>query len=734
MSQVTLTEHPRFSLLQPKPTPPRVGDTHQVVAPDNDTLEKLLESATYSELVAIDFETRGTDYSLSDEETWVVGIGLAWDTGSCYIPLSIEYSPKVWKHLDFVIEHHAGIVAHNVYFDGGWIRRDYGAHAQWHACTYGLYMQLAGEGWTGQRWSLKNAMTDVLLWSDTNEGDLDQWLINNGHVKGHNKAKKELMYLAPPEILGKYCVLDAEATYLLMTEHFVPLLERFPELQAYHQEDFLPHVLIHIDQKMYGIMTDRTHWEKYVTELQETITARTKDFLAHPKVAPHVAEYEKSKLQTHLDKEPERFLRVKERKEPAKHNKDGSLSKNWTKWYELSLQPPVQSKNWEKWDLKREVIEASQDPDYLFNIQSGDQLRWLLYEKLGFTPVDFTDSGEPTVGEDSLKSMGELGKLLIDRIGAAKELSYLSDYLERTVSRPTLHPSFKMPGTVTGRLAGKEPNLQQLPKTKGTLSGLVARPGHIFVDCDVNALEMVVTAELSQDRNLLALYGPGAKKNDIYLFYASMMPILGPAILATGYDPYNPTSETMDAAKKQCKRERSIAKLLILSDNYGSGIGKKQKILSLNGVNMTRDEVTEMHEALLAAKSGVLDYVRYLEDQWAANKGWVYNGYGRPIAVHESKKKDLLNRVVQGSGHDILQLYSRVAQKLLTEAGVTWYPIIMDWHDEIIVEVPEDEADVAMKILEHDAFRELNKILNGTCPLKGSAAKAKTLAGVKLEE
>lgn len=735
MSQVTLTNHPRFSLLRPQPTPARTGDTYQVVAPDNDTLEKLLESATYSELVAIDFETKGTDYSLDNTETFVVGIGLAWDTGSCYIPLGgIEYSSKAWKHLDFIVSQHPGLVAHNVYFDGGWVRRDYGAHAQWHACTFALYMQLAGEGWTGQRWGLKDAMVDVLMWADTNETSLDEWLIANGHVKGHNKPKKELMYLAPAEILGKYCVLDAEATYLLMTQHFAPLLAEFPQVLKYHQEDFLPHVLIHIDQKMHGIMTDRPHWSRYVIELEANINTCTKEFLAHPLVAPHVKAYQDEKLQTHLDKEPERYLKVKERKEPTKFTKSGEVSKNWTKWYELSLQPPVQSKNWEKWDLKREVIEAGLDPDYLFNIQSGDQLRWLLYERLGFTPVDFTDSGEPAVGEDSLKGMGELGQLLIKRIGAAKELSYLTDYLERTASRPTLHPSFKMPGTVTGRLAGKEPNLQQLPKTKGTLSGFTARPGHIFVDCDVNALEMVVTAELSQDKNLLSLYGPNAQPNDIYSFYASMMPILGPAIRATGYDPYKPTRETLDAIKKQCKRERSIAKLLILSDNYGSGIGKKQKILSLNGVNMTRDEVTEMHEALLDAKSGVLNYVRYLEDQWEMNKGWVYNGYGRPIAVHESKKKDLLNRVVQGTGHDILQLYCRIARELLTKAGITWYPIVMDWHDEIIVEVPEAEADAAMKILETYAFQVLNQMLGGTCPLKGSAAKAKTLAGVKLEE
>ncbi len=357
-----------------------------------------------------------------------------------------------------------------------------------------------------------------------------------------------------------------------------------------------------------------------------------------------------------------------------------------------------------------------------------------MYEKLKNKVLLQTDSGLPAVSEDALQAMGDVGQILIGRALKVKELSYVADYIERTESRPTIHPSFKMPGTVTGRLAGKAPNLQQLVKTKGTLSGFISRPGYSFVDCDVNALEMVVTAELSQDRNLLALYGPGAKSNDLYLFFASMMPILGPPIRATGYDPYDPTPESIAAAKKQCKKERSIAKLLILSDNYGSGVKKKQKILSLNGVDMTLREVEDMHQSLMEAKAGVLAYVEWLRDEWRANGGWIENGYGRPICIDEKYEKDLLNRNVQSTGHDILQLWARITARRLTEAEINWKPTVWDWHDEIIIEVPDSQVALAKHIMEVDSFSELNQILGGTCPLKGSAAVAKTLAGIKLEE
>jgi len=640
---VILTTHPRFVLLEPCPTPPRTGSNYQLVCPDDRDVLSLLQSAAQSPVVAVDFETRGNDYSLPDNESYVIGVGLAWDGGSCYLSMD-QLSDESIAKLIQLLQTHRGLVAHNVYFDGGWIRRDLGGHANWLACTFGLYMQCASEGFEGQRWGLKEAMVDVLLWSDTNETELDTWLVENGYCKQNKAPMKGEMWRAPPAIIGRYCVLDAEATYLLYVEHLLPILRRFPKLEEYHCRDFLPHVMVHIDQKIAGIMTDRKHWLAYATELEASIVESERSFREHPLVAPHIQEFEQTKINEFLSTEPPRHKKRKARLEPAKFTKSGEVSKNWEKWKALEEKPLEESKVWQRWEEKRKCIELGIEPGYGFNLQSGDHLRWLLYDKLHNKVLLQTESGLPAVSEDALQSMGDVGQILIGRALKVKELSYVSDYIERVEHRPTIHPSFKMPGTVTGRLAGKAPNLQQLPKTKGTLSGFVSRPGHSFVDCDVNALEMVVTAELSQDKNLLYLYGPGAQPNDIYTFYGSMMAGIGPKLRSLGYDPYNPVKEVLDATKKACKKERSIAKLLILSDNYGSGVKKKQKILSLNGVEMSLHEVEEMHNSLMEAKSGVLEYVAWLQDEWKANGGWVENGYGRPICVDEKYLKDILNR------------------------------------------------------------------------------------------
>lgn len=100
----------------------------------------------------------------------------------------------------------------------------------------------------------------------------------------------------------------------------------------------------------------------------------------------------------------------------------------------------------------------------------------------------------------------------------------------------------------------------------------------------------------------------------------------------------------------------------------------------------------------------------------------------------QGSKTFIVSNCVQSTGHDILQLYSRITAKLLTDAKLDWKPIVMDWHDESIIEVPDEQVEVAKRIMEIDAYRELNTVLNGVCPLKGSAAVAKTLAGIKLEE
>lgn len=735
MSLVTVTEHGNtYSLLQPGHHPPRVGDTFQCLAEQID-IPHIIDSFNESYSLAVDLETCGTDPSLPD--TYIVGVGLAWDTGSCYVNCA-HILDQNYVHLINAICDHPNLIAHNVYFDGAFLFREGGRHPNWHVCTFGLYKQLASEGFPGQRWGLKEAMIDMLGWPEANDRELGDWLVSNGYTTANGKnPNKSEMWRAPPEILGKYCMLDVEATYLFYWEVLYPAYRKFEKLVDYHQDYFLTLDKLLIEQKFVGILMDIDKLKARQAELISTIDSLRVQFVIHPDIHPHILEYEQTKYNEFLEREPVKFLKERDPgQEPAKYKINGEISKNWIAWNKRchSYSEAGISRNWEKWDQRRKAIFDKTLDDYMFNPRSGDQLRWLLYEKLGHDIVETTESGLPSIGEDALRMMGSVGKLLVDRVLAEKELSYVEDYLGRLLERDTLHPSFKVPGTYTGRLSGSKPNVQQIPKSRATMEAFIARPGHVWVDVDINALEMVVTTELTEDQGLLQIYHPDAPPNDIYLNDGARMPIVGDAIRATGYDPDYPTPESIAHAKKEAKASRNIVKTIVLASNYGAGPNKIHRTLRLNGVDLDIEEVREIHRGFWELHNDITRYKKQLELEWTKNRGYVMNGLGRPMAVWEGTTKDLLNRVVQSTGHDILMIYISILAELLNEHNIDWKPIIIDFHDEVIIEVPEHEAEEVKYLMEAEAFKILNDTLGGFIPLKGSAHIIRNLADAKLED
>ena len=110
------------------------------------------------------------------------------------------------------------------------------------------------------------------------------------------------------------------------------------------------------------------------------------------------------------------------------------------------------------------------------------------------------------------------------------------------------------------------------------------------------------------------------------------------------------------------------------------------------------------------------------------------SGFNTPLAIAEDKLKDAFNRVVQSTGHMILMKYNRLYTKKLTEEGIPWNPIIIDWHDASTIEVPDEYIDVASEIMGPWAIGELNNQLGGYIKLKGDVEVGKDLAEVKKPE
>lgn len=710
---------PQFILLEPGKHPARTGPVYNELIQNLKLIRAygLDEDLRASKYVAVDFETKGGDYSQDIE---IIGIGLAWDKGSCYIDWGS--SPENCKEvlLD-TLYRHPGLLAHNVYFDGGVLRKTTGRHYKWHACTYALLAKLHNES-PESRWGLKDAQVNILGWTDSNEHDLNEWLCVNGFYKGVQrvdespevlrnlyregklKPEKGEMWRAPFDILGKYCCLDAEACYLLYTQILKPVSTKFPALEEWFHRDFMHLIKQLIEQKVHGMLADRDSLRLYGEDLEADIESLSDQFLADPRVKQAVAEIEG-------DMRAEVYL-----KEPTQFNKSGKVSKNY-----------------EKWRAKCELIDSGRVSEYNFNIQSGAQIRKLFYEKLKFPAEIFTEGGEPAVSIKAMKKMGDLGALLVERADRFKALGYVNAYLELTEGRGTMHPSFRAPGTVTGRLSGKDPNLQQMPKTKAMMDQFHARPGHVWVDLDFSALEPVVLTEFSQDENMMLIYGDGRPSNDIYLFVGAHIPGMDNKIRGVGYDPRNPTKEGLGRAKKECKHERSICKTVVLACQYGAGAKKVHQTLEEQNIFLDYWEVEKVHSGYWDLFAQVKDFERSLYFEWKRNKGYILNGMGRPMAVPERYNKDILNRFVQSTGHDILTMYIRILCSKVEAAGIPYKPIVIDFHDATTIEVPEEHGERTLQIF-NEAMAELNATLQGTIKLKGVPVIGRTLADCKEPE
>lgn len=724
-THVVTHEHPTsFLVLHPVQT---ASTTHVEINPDPHYFFSQIPPGS---ILAVDVETTGLD-PLRDQ---VVGLGVSDGDHTAYWDWRSLHATTQLHILDRLSQYR--LVGHNIFFDARCLellRPGLG----WEWDTHALLRLLATEGWDGQEWGLKWAQVNLLGWEQAGDVELDAWLVQAGITTSPGNPDKSRMSEAPPEILGTYCGLDAYSTYLLLVEVLLPAAEEYPALLDYYCTSFHPHILAHVSQWFRGIQLDIPQLQAYSTRRTEELEKLTSEFLRMPDVAPHVEEFRLLRRQVLVDSEPEKFLLRRLGEEPKKYTKAGNVSKVWMAWNEKRKVPPVVSKNWEKWDSRVRRHDAGEmAPNWYFNLASGDNLRWLLFEKLGFPILEWTSGGKtgenkkPAVGADVYGAYGEVGAALLLLAEVTKELEYITAYLELADEEGVLRPSFRMPGTLTGRLSSSFPNLQQLPKTEGLLSCFVARPGYRLVELDFSALEQVVLAELSQDKTLLQLYGPGAAENDVYLFVGSQLPILGDEIRAAGYDPACPTPEGIYRGKKEAKRARSITKTVVLASSYGAGPPKIQKTLSLQGINLSLGEVKKIHAAYWELYSGVRDYQQTLEAE-LADTGVVLNGVGRPLGVDPSRKKDVLNSVVQSTGHDLLVMYTQAVLSRLRQEGVVHYYSVLDWHDEVVLEVPEESAAYVAQVLEEEVH-VLNQKLGASVPLRGTATVSSNFSEFKL--
>ncbi len=732
-------------------------------------------------LLALDLETKG-DYG--DPDSRVVGVSLANSVGSLYIAIT-ESHPDTLPVLAQVLHKKSiRLLAHNLFFDAGWFMRDLdqagnprpglglgskepGLWLGWHACTYALYRLLASEGYPGQQYGLKKAQVELLGWKTSNESKLDQWLIEHEHVSNVSKVakegyyfypnyalgarvsgeppatpgesdrwvspRKEMMYLAPAEVLGEYARLDAQSTYDLYVHVLEPVLARFEGLQWYMHELYMRFLYILIWQKVSGITVDFKMLDAHKVNLESRIQGLKEEFLGHPEVKPHVDLYSRRIVEDYLAKEPKQHKGEWPPAEPAvRYKKDGTETQAWLSYQSKLAAGPVISQNWLNW--KRRLTELEETSQ--FNLNSGPQKQWLFYEAMNYPVVSTTESGQPATDEVALRQFGAPGKLLSDYISAEKELGF-NQSLRNVINPDTgmYHPSFKVPGTHTGRLAGAGGfNAQNPPKSLDYLAAFTVPDPYVIITCDHASLEDYVLAELSRDASLWEFYATGKKGNCMYLSVGSRLPVLGQKIKEAGYDPENWTPDSVKAAKKTAGKWRQIAKSIVLSANYGASANKIYTTLIQDGIEIKLEDVQKMQRGFWDLRRGVKVWEQELKRQWKDNGGWLLNGFGRPICLEPMREKDLVNSQCQSTGHDAHILFQVLTAEHLSKGGFDWYPWHMDLHDCLMFAVHKSQAVAAVSLLKEQVYPELNRMLGGAIHLKGEPNVCKTWADDKNEE
>ena len=737
--------------------------------------------------IAMDTETNGLTV-FGNPEFRMVGIGFAHGSRGIYLDTGnmtyVDVRTALTAIRNELISTGKSLICHNLFYDMSvtrfYLRR--GNDLPFIADTYGHMRYLASEGFFGQKYSLKVVMTEMLLWSDTNETGRDEWLIANGFVNNQGKVRKGDMWRVPADILGPYCILDSYATYQFYREIILPAMNTYtPQLYRwFHTEVFVGCLVTEcVTNYEMGIFIDRDILLHYDTKLIGDIAGIKRRM--YRDLRGIIDGINRTLLQKHMDKCPAiRYKTVKpiDATCPDVRTKGGALSKNYIRfmlrWRRCERQLAVGGeinpayarfrkfrRDLKYWQYKTPVFDPGVTPEafkpHMFNLNSVAHKTLLLYDNLPTVEIrpweskqkvgafvlpngielEYTKSGARPTGRPAIMAiMGGRASLSIYN-GELKKQQFTRSVLAKITNESRIHLPVKVPGTYTGRCGGDGGlNIQNIVKDPTFLSAWrVENPlQQVIFANDFAALEPHVLTELSRDTSMMALYGPGAAPNDIYLYTAAKMRgAIGQPFLDEGYNPDKPTAAAMDACKHKFKKLRNVAKVLVLSDNYGSGVAKKHRSLRIMGYDYTVAQIQDMQNRLNAVYAGAKAFGKKLQAEHERNGGFVLDALGFPTPVCVDKRRDVVNRVVQKSGHMILMVYLWKFTQLLRENNVEYQHLIFDYHDETIpifnaVDVP------IVRRLYAQALSWLNdEFLHATVKLKAVPEVATSLADIKCE-
>ena len=335
-----------------------------------------------------------------------------------------------------------------------------------------------------------------------------------------------------------------------------------------------------------------------------------------------------------------------------------------------------------------------------FNINSTKKLGEILFEKLGLPTIKKTKTGYSTNAEvlEKLRPMHPIVDSILEyRMLTKLSSTYAEGLLKVIGDDGRIHTTYQNMVTATGRLSSTDPNLQNIPVRRELGSEIrkmfVADEGCVLVDADYSQIELRVLAHIADDAHMQEAFLSG---EDVHAVTASQ--VFGV-----------PLEEVTPEMRRNAK-----------AVNFGIVYGISAWSLSQD-IGVFPEEAKAYMDAYLAKYSGVRDYMKNIVEK-AREQGYVSTVYGRRRYLPELKSSNFnlrsfgervaLNTPIQGTAADIIKLAMIRVDRALKQRKLK-ARLILQVHDELIVECPVSEGDIVREILE----REMQQVAEMKVPL-----------------
>ena len=337
-------------------------------------------------------------------------------------------------------------------------------------------------------------------------------------------------------------------------------------------------------------------------------------------------------------------------------------------------------------DLGTRVAALEQDAHRLaggpFNLGSPKQLCEILFERMQLPVRKKTATGQPSTDEEVLQELAAdypLPKVLLEYRALSKLKSTYTDKLPAMVNPRTgrVHTTFSQTTAVTGRLASTDPNLQNIPirtpDGRRIREAFIAEPAHTLLSADYSQVELRIMAHLSEDPALLRAFHEG---DDIHRVTAAE--IFGVA----------PKDVTADQRR------------YIKAVNFGLIYGMSAFGLATQ-LNIERGAAAQFIERYFTRYPGVAAYMQRTR-VLAREQGYVETVFGRRLFLPDIRaasgprrsgaERAAINAPMQGTAADLIKLAMIAVQRHL-DLHRLGTRLILQVHDELVLEVPDDEVE-----------------------------------------